>query len=280
MTYSFPDRPEMQRTDLGPIMNDVACSVFAIARTPYLTHGIVEEINTGGSDFQLFRKVVSFATDTVVEISNSICSRLDPVNRIFTQETLQGELTHYGNSQDVSSEGVKSGVIVPANAVLTKIAEEQGVRIGDNAELYIDFNEISMLLQNRRFQNSLIRLAHAPNGTYSESSTDQSRIGSSLLPQSLCLGDVRMFNGNSLSDTAKRKLKVLAAEKAERSDGCPVRRSTYPKLGDYAIKYAKLNGLSLEQLTNQKKSAIVAGAEYLARVFASIDQATMKTKAL
>lgn len=282
MTLSRPSRPEMQLTEVGPILNHAANTAFSDLPLPHF-YGTYDREGTGLTDFEKFRIVIAETVDNFGRhkfLGSNVQNRiaLGAINGLFHAQTLQGALTHFSIPNEVLGEGVKSGVIFPANALLTLFAERQNRNPGGSnaSDLELPFSEISCILLNRNFQNSLVRLAKAPNGTYANASVEADKLGSSLIGQALKVTTV--FNGLRLAAETKDVLKEKLEAKKEITRGCPVARATFPELGEHALTYARLLGIHPDVLRQQRTSAIRTGAHYLARVFDSVDQATMKTK--
>lgn len=271
MTLSNPDRPKFQQTELGPVLNHVANRIFESTPTAGLNCFGYGQQQDPVPDIEIFERVVAASHNALLDNSANYIASLAPVRKMFFVQTLQGGLTFYKNPDEIVNEGIKSGLVVPANAVLTLLAEQQGVGYDRDDDLAIAFDDVSRILADRRFQNALVRLAKAPNGSYRNSSVHIAPLGSSLLLPDLCTkGPV--FNGFNLDKKVKEFLKAKLEEKREKTDGCPVRKATYPDLGSYADMYAESLGISPDELRVQKASAIVMGAKYLSKVFASVDK--------
>ncbi len=282
MTLSRPSRPEMQLTEVGPILNHAGNTAFNDLPLPTF-YGTLIDQEAGLTDFEKFRLVITETVDNFGRqkfldsyVQNRIA--LGAVNGLFHAQTLQGALTHFSIPNEVLGEGVKSGVIFPANAVLRYLVEQKNLTPSEanDIDLEIDFTEVSHILMNRNFQNSLVRLAKVPNGTYADASVEADKLGSSLIGQALKV--TTLFNGFSLTTEAKDVLKDKLNTQKENTLGCPVARATFPELGGHALTYARLLGIHPDELRQQRISAIRTGARYLARVFDSVDQASMKTK--
>jgi hypothetical protein len=292
-------RPEVQRQDIGPMVNDIALEIYARAPEQWAAEKCYEQFvrPIAFRQMHLLADSLILPLDTMaydlaeIRQTEALLTCIDTPSSLIGEVSNDEQTTHYPNVAHVLEEGLSSGVVMPLSAyrhvVAARNAKAKGVdfRVEDeDLDMeQIDLKDMAATLRSTTFQSTLLRLAHAPNGTYGTFSSrtsglkeyDKNSLYGPNAGQTLAVEDDGRL---SLTENAQEELKRRRTKDSDRSAGCPVRYTTYPVLGRFARSYAEENKINEEALKHPGKSAIVAGCEYIANCVEKINEYIQTTQ--
>lgn len=251
VTEALPARSQLQRRELGPVVHVLGDLVYdRLLDTVNGQPGHLDPVTTI-PDLHAFFLHREMPLLLALEELYTNADTQDAMTQVdaFVLETAshpEGSLTHYIDSKKVLHEGLSTGIHFPINIAL------RAARIAEMPEVSRDVFEVGFIpdfLHRRDIRELIIKMAHAPNGTY------ESPVSSKIVNfeqgvtwshprRAVMIAYDKGRDEFSLSASGKQFLKELRESANQRpvswrnqSGGCPVRYSGFPVLGEFATKF-------------------------------------------
>ena len=291
--FEYPSRITLQREDLGPIVNHVAIQLYTEAEATWR-----QPESPTLRDKLRFEDLALLAGEMLLVVSQTIkeyCA--DPSNPTDDVETklLQtrtapldainpgGGRVAYGTSfSRLLNEGMSTGVIMPLITYRDIKAHEfygyfNEPSIADN---YVDLAEAATMLRSTDFHRVLLQSSHTRHGLYKDPCYSVIGLAENnhdpydkLAAVPFGIQDNRPRLTDRAKATVRHELERANAQtNSQESDGCIVRRSMYPVLGEHACRFAEQAGISQTDLQRPGMSAIVRGSQFVAHCLENISR--------
>lgn len=294
---ALSSRAQLQREDLGPIVNYVALEIYDQAADLWNPESfIVDNI----SDLR-YVQLSHLARDMMQPFDTAVNQYIHRGENLLTAASLEegllcARITGVGSREWTSAahrltyepkfiallnEGLATGIIMPLIAYRDMKSYEACNSVCEPAILdrTLDLEDASTWLRSRHFQALMLLAAHTRNGVYKEGSFRLHGLYDHTIDPYRELShepfefiDGRPYFQKSTKKSLHRELvrSTVEPKNFQESDGCPARRATYPKLGKYAREFARQSNIDEAELRYPSRSAIVAGCEYVAHCLESL----------
>src|SRR5579864_8210260 len=177
MTEAFPSRVQLQREDLGPIVNYVGIGIYDEARLYWQPDQLVVPAELYFADLpSIGRAVLSATHDALFSFigKDDVAAQLD-VNLLQTFTATRtanappgGRLTYERNYDRLLGESLSTGLIMPLVAY-RMIKTGQRYFIDDEPDVLaepLDLTDAITHLESLSFQSLMLRVANTRNGVY------------------------------------------------------------------------------------------------------------------
>lgn len=271
-------RPVLQRSELGPIINRMALDIIDATDEVWSAEALKDELTLGPRlTLDALHSLSYFVTDPLQINSEHYVQSLNPdivdhVEELMKTTTGNGvmQLTFYSNLLLLLHEGLGSGIAMPLHAYAgLELQKHNRGLYGPLDDVPLDPLHFVATMRSKKFQALLLMSANTRNGFYLSPATHFSATETNNPFAHLGEGPF-VTEVPRLSTEAQETLHAQLASTrspeapSQPSDGCPVRRSHYDKLGTAALRYAELTDTPVAELRSQPMSAITRSCLYLA----------------